>query len=144
MAQIKIKLVCEDCGKEFTHIHNCWNRDDAKKYEEWAVENITTCPSCYGAQQRAAERSELDKLTEEARATVSSAGIELPALTGTEKQIAWAEDIRIRGAAMFVKAKAQQKAWDLFNSKTDAKWWIDNRDYCDPRASVRSLLRAMI
>jgi len=41
---------------------------------------------------------------------------EFPQLTGTPKQISWAENIRL---------KAFRKGFDC--SETEAKWWIDNR-----------------
>lgn len=88
MAQVKIEIICSDCGKPFVHTKICRNRDAAESYEEWARENVTTCPACYACQRRAAERAE------QARADVS--GIEFSALQGSTAQIRWAEDIRIR------------------------------------------------
>lgn len=143
MAQARIEIICTECGCKFTHRKNCYNRDAATKYEEWAAENITICPECYGKQKRAEERARLDKQTEEAKE--ASAGIELPELTGTEKQIAWAKDIRARAVKMFVDAKANDGAWKLFSNRTEAHWWIENREYCDnTKCSVRLLARIMM
>jgi len=47
MAQARIDIICETCGKEFTHTKICFNRKEADSYEEWAKENITVCPDCY-------------------------------------------------------------------------------------------------
>ncbi|WP_371346113.1 hypothetical protein [Ancylobacter sp. IITR112] len=84
---------------------------------------------------------------------------ELPSLTGTEKQVAWAEDIRAfainemrrafdhmrtaknindsadldRGAEFAHKTFAP-----LFDTKTEAKYWIDNRN-TDIRTLAKSL-----
>jgi hypothetical protein len=52
----------------------------------------------------------------------------LAELTGTEKQIAWANDIRISiicrlGAK---KVMGYQMFLDAMNCATEASWWIDN------------------
>lgn len=73
----------------------------------------------------------------------------LPALTGTEKQVAWAEDIRATAIAemarlfdFHVRARfandpakfgegvevANKTFGPLIASKTEAKYWIDNRN----------------
>lgn len=75
-------------------------------------------------------RQEYDKLLE----TLGN-NYELPPLKGTEKQVGWAMDIRIR----FVKAvEAKRKTMGLDNFMwiyinillvaEDACWWIDNKD----------------
>ena len=139
---VNIELKCNECGKSFEHRHSCRNREDAARYQEWAMENITTCPACYAEMKRAQERARLDKQTAEAREII--AGITLAPLTGTEKQIAWAEDIRARAAKMFQDAKAKPVAWELFNSFSEAKWWIDHREYCDEtKCGVRLLVQIM-
>ncbi len=145
MAQARVEIICKECGCKFTHKHNCYNRDAASNYEEWAAENITICPECYGKQKRAEERAKLDAQTDEANEAIEQAQIELAELTGTEKQIAWAKDIRARAAKMFADAGAKEKAWELLNSKTEAHWWIENRDYCDStKCSVRTLYKIMM
>lgn len=82
--------------------------------------NKAVCPACYKAQKE----SETAKTSEG-----------LAQLTGTEKQVKWANDLR---AEFISKVKAGipatedgQKALALLmeavNEKTEAKWWIDNR-----------------
>ncbi len=99
-------------------------------------------------------------------------------MTGSEKQVAWAEDIKAkylageldkllhtRGAGETYTTRewneahtyeieterrrltaAGQLAWDAFQSaaetKTDAKWWIDNRG--DIRAAIADAYEAEI
>jgi hypothetical protein len=65
----------------------------------------------------------------------------LPELVGSEKQIAWATEIRERGLAGMRKSfaaaiAARPAAADVLNSwverveaQTNAGWWIDNRSY---------------
>lgn len=84
MARVKINCKCELCGEKFTHIKTKYNREQADSYEEWAKENITICPDCYKANAEA-----------EAKKTASEKA-ELPVLTGTEKQIAYAEKLRAK------------------------------------------------
>lgn len=63
----------------------------------------------------------------------------LPALTGSEKQVKWATDIRGKfnrafdsETKQFLRYKTAAKyltAWkDACNAQTSAKWWIDRRD----------------
>ena len=83
------------------------------------------CPKCYKEHARAEER----RKNEEA---IAATGATLPPLTGSEKQVAWAEDIRAEAVANAVKKlkddvdKAAIIA-DLCSGKTEAKWWIDTR-----------------
>jgi len=139
MAQARIEIICTECGCKFTHRKSCYNRDDATRYEEWARDHITTCPECYSKAMRAKERAKLDAQTAEANKAIE--GMEFPALTGTDKQIAWASDIRARAAATCKAAGGNAKFWELFNSRTEAKWWIDNRDYMGmgPRTIAKML-----
>jgi len=100
------------------------------------------CPDCYRAQQ-------LAKATE--------ANAELPALTGSEKQISWAEQIRAEiigelielenvvaasdATGPDVEAKKLQiaAAAATLRANTSATYWIDNRD-----RSARLLINAII
>lgn len=84
MARVKIECTCKVCGEKFTHIKFRNNREQADSYEEWAKENITICPDCYRRNEE-----------EEAKKSASEKA-ELPELTGTEKQIAYAEKLRAK------------------------------------------------
>ena len=63
------------------------------------------CPECRKA---AAEQQAL------------SAG--LPMLVGSDKQVAWASDIRERALRLLPAERA-----DKVRAETSARWWIDNR-----------------
>lgn len=85
MARVKMEIKCQECGNTFEHIHYCRNMTEAEKYEQWARKNITTCRKC------------AIKLTEEATKDDKEAlekRLNLPELSGSEKQIAWARSIR--------------------------------------------------
>lgn len=79
------------------------------------------CPQCYKADIEAKRAAEAARAAELAQ--------ELPALEGSEKQIAWAIKIRqefIDMAEKYGKAEAGVKA--VLAKKTKASAWIDDRD----------------
>lgn len=54
----------------------------------------------------------------------------LPPLTGTEKQVRWAETIRaerIMDAAQVGQTPQEQEALERLRNITSAGWWIENR-----------------
>lgn len=126
MAKASVTLTCPDCGCEFIKSKTCCNRREADEWEAWvASHGPWMCPGCYKEHARAEER----RKNEEA---IAATGATLPPLTGSEKQVAWAEDIRANAIATAVKSlkddvdKAAIIA-DLCAGKTEAKWWIDAR-----------------
>lgn len=133
MAQANVYITCTECGKEFRHTKICYNRDAAKSYEEWARENITTCPECYKAAKKAEEKATEEKALE---------GVELVALEGTEKQVAWATDIRRKVCVECMKHSPLPAFWAAVNSKTSAKWWIEHIDDVDtPKGLAKALTK---
>lgn len=79
------------------------------------------CPDCYKTQQ--------DQ-------NVATASADLPGLTGSEKQVAWARKIRVKLLAEIDAFEAQHKPnatrWSVarkhLTGKDSASFWIDNRD----------------
>lgn len=68
-------------------------------------------------------------------ATIEAAVAPLPALTGSEKQIAWAAKIRVAGLmdAREYSALGREPATDAaalawIAAKKESRWWIDRRD----------------
>lgn len=156
--------VTHTCGHEHTH-----HLTGPQRNRQWRQEQLAEqpCPACEDALREAARA----KQNAASAAAAKAAG--LPSLTGTEKQIAWAETIRggrVREAHAVLVAAEQLDAElatgaDPANlslvgaiadkcdevqpgnsiapvlraylgaiEKTEAKWWIDNRD-----TSLRSL-----
>lgn len=89
------------------------------------MENNMLCPDCYRAERRAKAMDGIEALN-------------LPDLTGTSKQIAWAETLRgevfhelkdlekkAEKAAESDERTAEFLTW--LKSQTDAKFWIDKR-----------------
>ena len=113
-----VTCTCRQCGRKFDKIKYCANRRDADSWESWAKSNITLCYECHKAEKRDG----------------------LAVLSGSEKQIAWAERIRDQFVAGIDKAIAEtdneylpllQKVIDYTKSISSASWWIDHRDFGD-------------
>ena len=98
-----------------------------------------TCPDCYGIAKKA-EKAEV----------LAEFGRNLPALVGSDKQIAWATRIRedqvpktsglVNELATIFDALSVDwlnKRIDVVFSTTEAKFWIDTRDW--PAASLLGL-----
>lgn len=132
MAIASVTITCTCCGKEFEHRHQCYNRRDADQYEAWASRNITLCPECQKAQYEEQKNAERAKACEP---------YTLPALTGTERQIAWAEKLRASWIAEVEdyitrygkddseRISAIRRAVStLLSEHTDSRYWIDTRD----------------
>lgn len=127
MAIAKIELTCRCCGKTFTMRKECHNRAEADSFETWAKQNIDMCLKCRDEKLRSAEL-----------ASVADSIDELPALTGSVKQISWASSIRADRIIGFNKnfdksgfedPEAVETLWRLaLQEKTSAAWWIDNRN----------------
>lgn len=118
MAKAVANCKCVKCGKSFDVTAIKRNRREADNFEEWAEANITMCYDC--------ERAEAHE-----EALKASEG--MPELTGSEKQIKWAIDIRA--------AKTREAETDHFSTahlalcwkhivaaKTESRFWIDHRD----------------
>ena len=89
MAKGTAACTCCECGKSFTASKILASRDQANSWEEWAKSNIIECDECK-EKARQAEREEANK-----KAAESAKEFELPELTGSEKQVAWANTIRV-------------------------------------------------
>lgn len=82
-----------------------------------------------------------------AEAASKSAATGLPALKGSDKQIAWAQQIRAAKLAAIPAVNADGSpigeraaaAIAALKARSDAKWWIDNRD-----CHAQSLLKMML
>lgn len=104
-------------------IHSCGHTEQHMIYGHFAAESDRkahalarrSCTPCYQAHKEAA-----------AEAASASLGDQvLPPLTGSEKQVSWAEKIRVEQLAKL--RKADPDAVSRFTAIIEAKWWIDNR-----------------
>lgn len=117
------------------------------------------CSECYKAEREAEREAETAKAVEQAQA----AG--LPALQGSDKQVAWAESIRatmietatayvakVAGATPANEQQAAQHAAGLAAAKatveammteTSAKWWIDRRGSDPAKDAALAAIKAL-
>lgn len=125
----KYKVECEKCGESFERVLFGPGKD-----REWKLSQPQTCPGCWEKQKAEAR----GKATAAARAF----GESLPALEGSEKQIAWAESLRkvgIEKAEEKLKSipdqpEAPEPGYYLeliiakLRKETRCRFWIDTRD----------------
>jgi hypothetical protein len=124
------------CGHSQTHTLFGPHKEQDRKLDWLAT---TLCTDCWRAEQ--------DRQKQEASAAAAEANQSagLPALSGSPKQIAWAESIRRPVCACLQSldltskgdlpaevnleiADAQVLLVDEIVQQASAKWWIDNRD----------------
>lgn len=116
---------------------------DRERKIEW-MEESGLCPDCYKAKMQA-QRDAAHKEAGEKAASYLSTRPDLPALVGSEKQIAWANTIRAgiladaeKYGEALTKAPQPGEGGDLVRKlypiwytdlcgQSSAKWWIDHR-----------------
>jgi len=109
------------CGHEQGHYLTGYDSQQERK-AKWL--KTTSCRDCFVVEKRAEEA---------AAAALSSAAIshlDLPLLTGTDRQISWASTIRTKRLAALTNSNSDADCNACFRV-TDAKWWIDCRDLSD-------------
>lgn len=107
------------CGHEQVHFFTGFASQHERKVQ-WL--RTTKCRSCFVAERNAAQADAAS------RDAAVIAHLDLPPLTGSERQAAWATTIRAgRLAALIEPTAADTSAWQACLPITDAKWWIDHR-----------------
>lgn len=149
MAKASVTITCNECGNTFTWSKNCKNRDEADRAVEWAKEGgIIYCPNCmykFKTERRKKEDEEKKQAILE-RISELEPELELSTLEGSEKQIAWAESIRIKSIKTLLGiidswaknvcinntdeqyVETFKSAMGFVNSIKSAKEWIEKRD----------------
>lgn len=122
MATATATCTCKTCGKVFHPSFNIHKSSEREAAVEYMQERYTECPECYSVRKRGGVA---------ANALVNG----WAQLTGSEKQIAWAAQIRetaIKSIMARVKPEAAEMAAKvavaLTERHTTAGWWIDHRD----------------
>jgi hypothetical protein len=109
------------CGHEQAHHLTGFDSQQERK-AKWL--KTTTCRDCFVAEKRTEEA---------AAAALSSAAIsrlDLPPLTGSDRQISWGTTIRTKRLAGLTNLYSGADCYACLQV-TDAKWWIDHRDLTD-------------
>lgn len=141
MAQYTVNYSCGHTGS----VNLFGPGRDRERKIEW-LERAGSCPECHQQEKQKQQQQLLDEL--------ANTTPELPALVGSDKQIAWADTIR---AEVIIRSKkwvddkekgiegrtfstAEQNQINQMRkyfaetiadleSQTSAKWWIENRTY---------------
>lgn len=145
MAKAIATCTCKTCGAKFEKITTKTNTREASRWEKWASEYFDECEECYKA--RIAQEHEA------ANAAAVEAANEngWPELTGTPKQIAWANTIR----AAYIERLADNPEYDAeanaeraairnyaITNYTTAERWINIRNM-DYYTLDRRIMKAM-
>lgn len=129
MAKAEITYTCKVCGKQAKASAIKCNRAEAERWQEWAKDAYDLCPECYA---KAAKEEHEARVQTDMEAFSSATTVELAQLTGTPKQIAWAESIRRDRISELVRNYPnvdKDRVATVLNHKTSASWWIDNRHH---------------
>lgn len=138
--------VTRACGHNETVVLYGKSRD-----REWRLEQVEPSKLCYECyQKQLAEQRE----KENREAAEAARAMNLPQLTGTEKQVAWAETIRQKMLAdidKFVYGRIKPEHRNdirikepvrAIQAKTSASWWIDHRGETGCSSYTKRLLEA--
>ena len=153
MPRANVSLICSKCEKSFYHTSSrVIPSKELDGYIDWAKNTINTCPECWKTENEAKKLAEREKQSAKDAETVQECPWILPNLTGTEKQVKWANDIRNNLLAQMISKKVNFGAIEsaakdelppdvgnreklvktsiefmeaIYNDS--AKWWIDNR-----------------
>ena len=109
------------CGHEQGHYLTGYGSQKERK-AKWL--KTTTCRDCFVAEKRA------DEVAAAALSSAAVSHLNLPLLTGTDRQISWASTIRTKRLAALTKSNSDGGC-NACLRVTDAKWWIDCRDLTD-------------
>lgn len=150
MAKAVATCTCKVCGATFQRSTIKATRRDADSWEKWAAQYYDVCDAC--------EQNLAESKAQELSAESQSHG--LPELTGSAKQIVWADKIRkellphiddaLRQMHSFDDcANDEQKkilkyvdrAADNVRAIASASWWIDNRLYSDINGAISLLVK---
>jgi len=139
MAKASVRLICSNCGQEFTATKGCNNRTEADNWEKYMSRIGGECKECYVAKKKAEKEAHIAEQAKVNSEMAQGCPLTLPELQGTEKQIKWASDLRNGVIAAMNNRKCK---WDVLLQNTErddikpefeklmepsAKWWIENR-----------------
>ncbi|MBJ6123590.1 hypothetical protein [Sphingomonas mollis] len=124
------------CGHEQTHYLTGFASQHDRK-ARWLT--TTKCRSCFITEKKTAQADAAS------RDNAAIAHLDLPSLTGSERQVAWATSVRASRLAALVDEPdaGDTDAFHTCLTITDAKWWIDYRDLAntDLLATAGSCIR---
>ena len=135
MAKAVAICKCKTCGEEFEKTAMKRNQQEAESWKTWAVGYFDECTDCWKTKKQ--EEREREKVEWEQKAKDEN----WPELTGTPKQVAWANTIRMNAIRKMEQAfedaekrdnpvpnETKQKIMQKVKSFTHATWFINNRE----------------
>lgn len=126
--------VTHTCGH--THTYQLYGKTaDRERKMAWLAEQ--ECPECAKRAREEQHKAEAEAAAKEAE------DMELPALTGSPKQIAWANTIRGKFIALLQETKGvkMDNALIVIRLYTSSSWWIDHRDLSIPEGMLINMIR---
>ncbi|WP_242120289.1 hypothetical protein [Sphingomonas lacusdianchii] len=125
------------CGHEQVHVIYGFDTQVARK-ARWL--RTTKCRACFVADKK------VEQTEAAARDSTTIAHLDLPPLTGSERQVTWAETIRINRLAKLMTSPhtSAEADCDLCLRIYDAKWWIDHRDLSPADFLIQALRHLQI
>ena len=130
------QIITHACGHEQIHYLSGFASQQERR-ARWL--ETTKCRTCFVA----------TKQTEQAEAAVRDgaaiAHLDLPLLTGSDRQVAWATTLRASRLCAFIATPATEgNGHKVCTHVTDAKWWIDHRDLSDADLAAKAKQAASV
>ncbi len=129
------QIITHACGHEQIHYLSGFASQQERR-ARWL--ETTKCRTCFVA----------TKQTEQAEAAVRDgaaiAHLDLPLLTCSDRQVAWATTLRASRLCAFIATPATEgNGHKVCTHVTDAKWWIDHRTLTDTQLLAEAELYAV-
>jgi hypothetical protein len=118
MATGNATLKCTTCGAEFDVSKKCGSSRAARQWEEHMANGNGTCPNCRKAEKQAVTDN---RIVEAQQVLADNFPSGLPELTGSEKQVAWAQDIRLALVYTLSKKGFKFEALGLLDTFSEAE-----------------------
>ncbi|MDN6301443.1 MAG: hypothetical protein L0J57_00120 [Brachybacterium sp.] len=138
MAIQKVWSIDHQCGHSADRDLSDRAADKRAGFAKWLAS--TDCFECYKKKNRSdfKKKRQEEQAHELENAEVYETRSGLEALSGSEKQIAWARHIRVQVlAALYEQVEGEEKDEEWFEATVlvparliaTARWWIDNKDF---------------
>ena len=119
-----ITIICARCGKQHEYSAKKKTEREAEWWKEWAESHYRYCPDCDYQQYQDKKKSERDERIRDFIGEHS-----LPELTGTPRQIEYAEKLRAdrieRLARIYQGSRIAKWFWEWLESADSSKFWIE-------------------
>jgi hypothetical protein len=130
------QIITHACGHEQIHYLSGFASQQERK-ARWL--ETTKCRTCFVATKQAAQAEAA------VRDSAAIAHLDLPSLSGSDRQVAWATSLRAsRLCALVARPVTEEKGNQICALVTDAKWWIDHRALTDTELLAQAECYAVV